>query len=85
MTKQDIDSFLYPYNVPLNLDHVMIVKNYNMNQLEVDHPRELVDYLIMMDKYHDYLFDDQIEMYYNSIDHFLFDLMDNLQYDDDEI
>jgi hypothetical protein len=63
----------------------MIVKNYNMNQSEVDHPRESVDYLIMMDTYPDYLFDDQIEMYYNSIDHFLFDLMDNLQYDDDEI
>jgi hypothetical protein len=39
----------------IDLVRVLAVMNYNIKQLEVDH-------LILLDKYHDYSFDDQIEM-----------------------
>jgi len=83
-----IDYVLNPYIVMMVmvlLDHVKVVlieKKYNIkNLVEVDHWKELVVHLIMMDIFHDDLMIDQIEMmvndYHNNlIDyyyHYLFD------------
>jgi hypothetical protein len=46
MMMMDIDFVLNRYNVMINFDHELFVKNYNINQLEVDHRRELVDRLM---------------------------------------
>ncbi len=89
MTMVYIDYVLNPYIVTMVmvlLDHVEVIlieKKYNIkNLVEVDHWKELVVHLIMMDIFHDDLMIDQIEMmvndYHNSlIDYYyryLFDL-----------